>query len=90
MKVVGLDYQPEPVHGEAGRARAVVDRCAARPQAAAAFWWRRGLASRSFSPTPARRSSAFTPDRPGEFAFNCGMGMMTPGSKITVLPRDKG
>lgn len=32
----------------------------------------------------------FTPTRPGEFAFNCGMGMMTPDSKITVLPRDKG
>ncbi len=32
----------------------------------------------------------FTPMQPGEFAFNCGMGMMTPDSKITVLPRDKG
>jgi sulfite exporter TauE/SafE/copper chaperone CopZ len=32
----------------------------------------------------------FTPDRPGEYAFNCGMGMMTPNSKITVLPKEKG
>jgi len=32
----------------------------------------------------------FTPDRPGEYAFNCGMGMMTPGSRITVLPKDQG
>jgi uncharacterized protein len=32
----------------------------------------------------------FTPDKPGEYAFNCGMGMMTPDSKIIVLPADKG
>jgi len=30
---------------------------------------------------------AFTPQDPGEIRFNCGMGMMTPGSKITVLAR---
>jgi sulfite exporter TauE/SafE/copper chaperone CopZ len=29
---------------------------------------------------------AFTPQQPGEYPFNCGMGMMTPGAKITVLP----
>lgn len=28
---------------------------------------------------------AFTPQEPGEIRFNCGMGMMTPGSKITVF-----
>jgi plastocyanin domain-containing protein len=27
----------------------------------------------------------FTPQEPGEIAFNCGMGMMTPGSKFTVV-----
>jgi sulfite exporter TauE/SafE/copper chaperone CopZ len=32
----------------------------------------------------------FTPDKPGEYAFNCGMGMMTPNSKIIVLPNNKG
>ena len=32
----------------------------------------------------------FTPDKPGEYAFNCGMGMMTPNSKITVLANAKG
>lgn len=32
----------------------------------------------------------FTPGRPGDYAFNCGMGMMTPESKITVLPKDQG
>jgi plastocyanin domain-containing protein len=29
---------------------------------------------------------AFTPKQTGEFGFNCGMGMMTPGSKFTVVP----
>ena len=29
---------------------------------------------------------SFTPDKPGDYAFNCGMGMMTPDSKITVIP----
>jgi uncharacterized protein len=28
----------------------------------------------------------FMPDRPGDYAFNCGMGMMTPESSITVRP----
>ena len=32
----------------------------------------------------------FTPDKPGEYAFNCGMGMMTPDSKIIVTPDGKG
>lgn len=31
----------------------------------------------------------FTPEQPGDFPFNCGMGMMTPGSKFTVLPNKK-
>jgi uncharacterized protein len=28
----------------------------------------------------------FTPQRPGDYVFNCGMGMMTADAKITVLP----
>ncbi len=32
----------------------------------------------------------FTPAEPGDIAFNCGMGMMTPGSKITVVSAEKG
>jgi hypothetical protein len=32
----------------------------------------------------------FTPQQAGEFGFNCGMGMMTPGSKFTVVPRAPG
>lgn len=31
----------------------------------------------------------FTPQETGDIAFNCSMGMMTPGSKITVVPAGK-
>ena len=31
----------------------------------------------------------FTPEQAGEFQFNCGMGMMTQGSKFIVLSNDK-
>jgi protein-disulfide isomerase/sulfite exporter TauE/SafE/copper chaperone CopZ len=33
---------------------------------------------------------AFTPKEPGDIVFNCSMGMMTRGSKITVLASAKG
>jgi uncharacterized protein len=32
----------------------------------------------------------FTPQETGDFYFNCGMGMMTPGSKFTVVPNGNG
>ncbi len=31
----------------------------------------------------------FTPAQAGEFQFNCGMGMMTSGSRFIVVPNDK-
>jgi sulfite exporter TauE/SafE len=33
---------------------------------------------------------SFTPTEAGDFGFNCGMGMMTPGSKFTVIPSGRG
>jgi sulfite exporter TauE/SafE len=33
---------------------------------------------------------SFVPQQAGEFGFNCGMGMMTPGSKFTVVPNGRG
>jgi sulfite exporter TauE/SafE len=32
----------------------------------------------------------FVPQQAGEFGFNCGMGMMTPGSKFIVVPNARG
>jgi len=33
---------------------------------------------------------SFVPQEVGDFGFNCGMGMMTPGSKFTVVPNARG
>jgi uncharacterized protein len=33
---------------------------------------------------------SFVPQEAGDFGFNCGMGMMTPGSKFTVIPNARG
>jgi plastocyanin domain-containing protein len=33
---------------------------------------------------------SFIPKQAGEFGFNCGMGMMTPGSQFTVVPNARG
>jgi sulfite exporter TauE/SafE len=33
---------------------------------------------------------SFTPEETGEFGFNCGMGMMTPGSKFVVVAKKRG
>jgi sulfite exporter TauE/SafE len=33
---------------------------------------------------------SFTPEEIGEFGFNCGMGMMTPGSKFVVVAKKRG
>jgi uncharacterized protein len=33
---------------------------------------------------------SFIPQQAGTFGFNCGMGMMTPGSKFTVVPNARG
>jgi hypothetical protein len=89
MKVVGLDYQPN---------RFTVK------QGVPVEWWIDGseaagcgrillaprLRIQKFLSANSTTLITFTPDQTGEFAFNCGMGMMTPNSKITVVPRDKG
>ncbi len=89
MKVVGLDYQPNQFSVKQG---------------VPVQWWIDGseadgcgrvllapqLGIEKLLSANSTTLITFTPDRPGDYAFNCGMGMMTPGSKITVLPRDKG
>jgi uncharacterized protein len=89
MKVVGLDYQPNQFTVKQG---------------VPVEWWIDGsqadgcgrilvaprLRIQKMLSASSTTLITFTPERAGEFAFNCGMGMMTPDSKITVLPRDKG
>lgn len=49
-----------------------------------------GLGVRKLLSSEGTTVIAFTPQRTGEFGFNCGMGMMTPGSKFTVVPKEPG
>jgi uncharacterized protein len=89
MKIVGLEYQPNQF---------------AVRQGAPVEWWidasdaegcgrillAPGLRIQKILSAVSTTLVAFTPEKAGDFAFNCGMGMMTPDSKITVLPRDGG
>jgi uncharacterized protein len=89
MKVVDLDYLPNqftvkqgvPVEWWIdGREAAGCGRVLIAPR----------LGIQKFLSRSSTTLIKFTPDKPGEYAFNCGMGMMTPNSKITVLPSRKG
>jgi plastocyanin domain-containing protein len=44
------------------------------------------LGIRTILSDKATSTIAFTPQATGEYAFNCSMGMMTPGAKIIVVP----
>lgn len=46
-----------------------------------------GLGIRRILSSDSTTMIAFTPQVPGDYEFNCGMGMMTPDSKITVIPQ---
>lgn len=89
MKVAGFDYQPHQFTVKQGvPVFWVIDGSEAegcgRMLMAPKLGIRKLLAENSTT------LITFTPDKPGEYAFNCGMGMMTPDSKITVLPNDRG
>jgi uncharacterized protein len=89
MRIVGLDYEPHqftvkqgiPVQWWIDASQA--DGCG-RVLVAPRLRIQRILSASSTT------LITFTPDKPGEYAFNCGMGMMTPDSKITVTPSGKG
>jgi sulfite exporter TauE/SafE len=49
-----------------------------------------GLGVRQILSNRSTTMISFVPQRTGEFGFNCGMGMMTPGSKFTVIPNARG
>ncbi len=49
-----------------------------------------GLGIRKLLSSDGTTVIAFTPQQTGEFAFNCGMGMMTRGSKFTVVAKEPG
>ena len=49
-----------------------------------------GLGIRKVLSDRSTTTISFVPQQAGEFAFNCGMGMMTRGSKFTVVPNARG
>ena len=49
-----------------------------------------GLGVRRMLSNASTTMISFIPPHAGEFGFNCGMGMMTPGSKFTVVPNGRG
>jgi sulfite exporter TauE/SafE/copper chaperone CopZ len=85
MKVVGLDYLPNTFTVKQG---------------VPVEWWIDGsqadgcgrvliaprLRIQKILSASSTTLISFTPGQPGDYAFNCGMGMMTPDSKITVVP----
>src|SRR5690606_28662338 len=89
MKVIGLDYVPHqftvmqgvPVEWRIDASEA--DSCGR-------FLIAPGLRVRKLLSDMSTTLITFTPTQAGEFAFNCGMGMMTPDAKITVIAKDKG
>jgi sulfite exporter TauE/SafE/copper chaperone CopZ len=89
MKVVGLDYLPNQFTVKQG---VPVEWWIDGSQAAGCgrVLLAPGLRIRKMLSGSSTTLIAFTADRPGEYEFNCGMGMMTPNSRIIVRPAGKG
>jgi uncharacterized protein len=89
MRVLGLDYHPNRFTVTQGvPVQWWID--ASEAAACGRFLMAPGLGIRKLLSDTSSTLVSFTPLQAGEFTFNCGMGMMTPNSKITVVPRDKG
>jgi uncharacterized protein len=87
MKVVGLNYEPHRFVVRQGipvRWRI----SAQEAEGCGRVLIVRKLAIRKFLSASADTVITFTPDQPGEIDFNCGMGMMTPGSKFIVVAKN--
>ena len=89
MRVLGLDYHPNRFTVTQGvPVQWWID--ASEAAACGRFLIAPGLGIRKLLSDTSSTLISFTPLQAGEFTFNCGMGMMTLGSKITVLPSNKG
>ena len=86
MRIVDLEYEPHiftVVQGVPVEWR--ID--ASRARGCARFIIAPGFDVRAILSTDEPNILRFTPDQTGDIAFNCGMGMATPGSHITVIPQ---
>jgi len=85
MRVVGLDYQPHEFTVKQGvPVQWWID--ASQAEGCGRVLISPRLRIQKILSANSTTLISFTPDQPGEYAFNCGMGMMTPDSKITVVP----
>ena len=89
MKVVGFEYVPNRFIVAAGvPVEWRIDASEAAGCGRILILPRLGL--QKFLSASSTTFITFTPSHAGEFAFNCGMGMMTPNSKFIVLPMTAG
>ncbi len=89
MKIVGLDYQPHQLTVKQGiPVQWWID--ASEADGCGRLLVVPRLRIQKLLSANSTTLITFTPDQPGEYAFNCGMGMMTPDSKIIVTPNRKG
>ena len=85
MKIVGLDYAPNRFSVRQGIPVSWrIDASEADGCGVVLIVPRLGV--RRLLATNATNIIRFTPGEPGDIEFNCGMGMMTPDSKFTVVP----
>ena len=88
MKIDGFDYLPNRFVVKQGiPVEWRID--ASEAAACGRFLLAPKLGIRKVLPSNSSAFIAFTPVETGEFAFNCGMGMMTPGS-FRVVPNARG
>jgi sulfite exporter TauE/SafE/copper chaperone CopZ len=86
MTVVGLDYQPNVFRVVAGTP--VEWRITAeRAMGCARMLIAPDLGVRTVLSASETNVVTFTPDKPGEYIFNCGMGMMPADSRFIVVPK---
>jgi uncharacterized protein len=89
MRVVDFDYLPNRFTVKQGvPVEWRID--ASEAAGCGRFLYSPGLGIRQLLSSNSTTTISFTPTQTGKFAFNCGMGMMTPGSAITVIPNTNG
>ena len=89
MRIDGLSYIPN--HFTVRQGVPVEWRIDASEAAACGrFLLAPGLGIRKVLSDQSTTMISFVPQRAGEFGFNCGMGMMTPDSKFTVVSNARG
>jgi sulfite exporter TauE/SafE len=89
MRIDGFDYIPNQFTVKQGiPVEWRID--ASEAAACGRFLLAPGLGIRKILSDRSTTTISFIPQQAGAFGFNCGMGMMTPGSKFIVIPNGRG